>query len=164
DASTVAVTAAEVRIKSRRVICGALASVLSCCIGCPFPLSGSWTRKTERRVVASSLPSIYYPRSPALFLPYNPEADDRSIGQPPLALGVLRIGGVPGGRRELAGGTGDVCGPVVVRAAADHRLPVCPKAPFRHIAEHVVQAPGVRFPGGNRMRFVVGVFPRPGVL
>src|SRR5437667_8978533 len=79
-----------------------------------------------------------------LLLTHDPKADKGSVREPPPALGVLRVGGIPGRSGQLAGGTVDLRRPVVVRSAADHRRAIPPPAPLRHIAEHVVQAPRIR--------------------
>src|SRR5688572_6307534 len=97
---------------------------------------------------------------------HDPEPHERPVAEPPAALGVLRIRGVPVGVLLFAGAAVDVLGFAVVAAAHRGGLGLGVFARDGHelhdVAEHVVQAPVVRRLLADRVGLVVGVVPVPG--
>src|SRR2546430_6657900 len=93
---------------------------------------------------------------------YDAKADERCVGEPPAALGKLRIGFVPGGRLRGSGTGSHPRRPVRPRSTAYHGRAVRNGDPFGDIAEQVVAAERVGPLRGDGVRLVGGVPGVPG--
>src|SRR5205823_6543060 len=93
---------------------------------------------------------------------YDAESDERCVGEPPAALGKLRIGFVPGGRLRGSGTGSHPRHRVGPRSAAYHGRAVGNGDPFGDIAEQVVDAERVGLFRGDGVRLVRGVPGVPG--
>src|SRR2546428_160018 len=87
---------------------------------------------------------------------YDAETDERSVGEPPAALGELRIGLVPRGRLSGSRMLAHASRRVDPRAPAYHRRAVRYRDPFGDVAEQVVDAERVGVLRGDRVRLVGG--------
>src|SRR5207302_2284119 len=85
---------------------------------------------------------------------YDAKADERSVGEPPAALGELRIGLVPRGRLSGSRMWAHAGRRVDPRAPAHHRRAVGHRDPFGAVAEQVVDAERVGVLRGDSVRLV----------
>jgi hypothetical protein len=74
---------------------------------------------------------------------HDSETDEGSIGEPPLALGNLRVRCLPIWRREFSGAGVNFFRWVFERPSSDDGFPVNAYTPLSDIAQHVVDAPRV---------------------
>src|SRR5207248_8724335 len=93
---------------------------------------------------------------------YDAKADERCVGEPPAALGKLRISFVPGGRLRSSGTGSHARHGVGPRSPAYHGGAIGKGDPFGDIAEQVVEAERVGPLRGDGVRLVCGVPGVPG--
>src|SRR5207237_1044458 len=146
-------------ISAMRIVCGA-----------PRAIDGAWARGSAMAAVAAAVVSTNSRRvtsrgclrvmTGSWRKEYNAEADERSVGEPPAALGKLRIGLVPRGRLRGSGARAHARRRVGPRSPAHQRGAARNGDPFGHVAEQIVDAERVRLFRGDGVRFMYGV---PGV-
>src|SRR2546421_4011326 len=93
---------------------------------------------------------------------YETEADERSIGEPPAALGKLGIGLVPRGRLRGSGTRAHPRRRLGPRSTTHHGGAVRNGDPFGDIAEQIVRAERIGLFRGDGVRLVCGVPGVPG--
>src|SRR5207248_924275 len=93
---------------------------------------------------------------------YDAKSDEWCVGEPPTALGKLRISFVPGGRLRSSGTGSHARHGVGPRSPAYHGGAIGNGDPFGDIAEQVVEAERVGPLRGDGVRLVCGVPGVPG--
>lgn len=99
-----------------------------------------------------------------LFFDGDAEADHFAVGEPPFGFGDMGVALLPGGVVGHAESEGELVGFGVEVAAFGDGFGAGDGDPFGDVAEGVVESPGVWLFGSDRVGFVVGVVPVPGVV